>query len=277
MESRGVFTFRIAPPNSVICLVLFLGAACSTTSPLDTDRRSVYIIAMATPQHDRRRAQIIATAQRLFFQEGYEKTTIAQIIEAVGIAKGTFYHYFTSKEELLEALAETMTGPVMASLEEILEDREASALEKIRRYFHGAAVWKANNRELIMALIQTMYRDDNILLRHRLNQFSMQITVGPFTRMVREGVERREFTVTDPEMCAAFILRSFVAASEAMAAVLLRMNEDRGLFRELERHMEFLEEAVRRILGVPEHQKMDLFNRNAVRQMLHLDHMEDNQ
>lgn len=57
-------------------------------------------------EHEERRNEILNTAQTLFVTKGYMKTTINDILQAIGIAKGTFYHYFKSKEEVLDAIIE---------------------------------------------------------------------------------------------------------------------------------------------------------------------------
>lgn len=50
-----------------------------------------------------RRQEILDTAMRLFWEKGYEKTSIADIAQAMGVAQGLCYRYFSSKEALLEA------------------------------------------------------------------------------------------------------------------------------------------------------------------------------
>ena len=55
--------------------------------------------------YDVRKNEILDMAQKLFFEMGYEQTSVSNIIDAVGVAKGTFYYYFKSKEELLEKKA----------------------------------------------------------------------------------------------------------------------------------------------------------------------------
>jgi AcrR family transcriptional regulator len=59
-----------------------------------------------TRQADRRRIQLIDTALRLFAERGFRGTTIADISAATGTAHGLVYHYFRSKDELLEAVLE---------------------------------------------------------------------------------------------------------------------------------------------------------------------------
>src|SRR3712207_2425068 len=54
-------------------------------------------------QAEERRNQLVDAALRLFAEKGFEKTTIKDLTEAVGVAQGLIYHYFESKEELLFA------------------------------------------------------------------------------------------------------------------------------------------------------------------------------
>ena len=53
---------------------------------------------------DERRSELVATAQQLFYTKGYERTSISDIVKAVGVAQGTFYYYFDSKTAVLEAI-----------------------------------------------------------------------------------------------------------------------------------------------------------------------------
>ena len=55
-------------------------------------------------EHDERRNEIITTAEEFFLTKGFNKTTVNDILKRIGIAKGTFYHYFVSKEEVLDAV-----------------------------------------------------------------------------------------------------------------------------------------------------------------------------
>ena len=57
---------------------------------------------------DERRKEIIQAARELFQAKEYEKTTMKEIMVKLNIAKGTIYHYFSSKEELLEAVVEDL-------------------------------------------------------------------------------------------------------------------------------------------------------------------------
>jgi AcrR family transcriptional regulator len=66
-----------------------------------------------------RRAELLAAASRLFEERGFETVTIADITEAAGVAKGTFYLYFDSKDGLLDALRRGLTDLAASLLDDL--------------------------------------------------------------------------------------------------------------------------------------------------------------
>ena len=77
------------------------------------------------------KSEILSEAQTLFLSKGYEDTSITDIMEAVGGAKGMFYRFFDSKEELMQALGDQMflqNNP----FEAIRKRTDLNGLQKIR-------------------------------------------------------------------------------------------------------------------------------------------------
>ena len=87
---------------------------------------------MARRRVGNKRERIIAAAGRLFGEKGYHNTTTAEIAEAAGVAAGTIYIYFSSKEELLVAVFEEFLGLHMQRLREGVA-HEATPEAKLRR------------------------------------------------------------------------------------------------------------------------------------------------
>ena len=78
-------------------------------------------------QADQRRSELIDAALRLFAEQGFRATTIADIATATGTAHGLVYHYFSSKDELLEAVLQRYTFlPRLRALLAVSPDRPAS-------------------------------------------------------------------------------------------------------------------------------------------------------
>lgn len=75
------------------------------------------------------REQIITAADDLFYRQGFEQTSFANIAEAVGISRGNFYYHFRSKDEILEAVIKRR----LANTQDMLDQWEAESSEPVER------------------------------------------------------------------------------------------------------------------------------------------------
>lgn len=80
---------------------------------------------------DRRRAELVTEAARVFARSGYDQTSVPELGEELGQATGAIYHYFPSKEQLLIAICDQLTEPLLAAAEELVEGPEPAA-EQLR-------------------------------------------------------------------------------------------------------------------------------------------------
>ena len=136
--------------------------------------------------HDERRGELLDTAQTLFYQKGYESTSVAEVIEAVGIAKGTFYHYFKSKQELLDQIIDRQVEIIDQVVDPIVNDVEMKAIDKFNKLFSSVGQYKAANRDVMVMLVKVLYADENLRLLDRMTK--SRIHVAPCTRNLRLGV-----------------------------------------------------------------------------------------
>lgn len=79
--------------------------------------------------------RILDTAAQLFFQKGYDRTTLQDIIDATGLSKGAIYHHFASKEAILIAVADRMGEYNCAVLAEVRDRKGLTGAEKLREMF----------------------------------------------------------------------------------------------------------------------------------------------
>ncbi len=84
----------------------------------------------STPETASKDEQILAEAVRIFKQRGYHATSVQDIADAVGLQKGSLYHYISGKEELLFKIFERSTGALTQRLQEIIAS-DGSPTEKL--------------------------------------------------------------------------------------------------------------------------------------------------
>ena len=81
---------------------------------------------------EERRAEMVAAASKLFAQQGFVRTSVAEIVSAVDVAKGLFYYYFTTKDDMVKAVVEGFTSYLGEQAMEIARS-EGDAKEKMTR------------------------------------------------------------------------------------------------------------------------------------------------
>src|SRR5207244_11548250 len=116
-------------------------------------------------RHMVRRDAFLDVAQRLVQAKGYEAMSIQDVLDELEASKGAFYHYFDSKQALLEAVVERFADVAIAELAPVLSDPKLPALRKLERFFAGIARRKAEQKELMLAIIEISYSAGNAIVR----------------------------------------------------------------------------------------------------------------
>lgn len=197
------------------------------------------------------RDRIVETSQHLFFTQGYERTSIAEIIDAVDIAKGTFYHHFRSKSELLDEIVRRFTSDIVAALDPILRDPELNAVDKLREYLVQGFAWKVHDRERFFLLLHSLYTDENLLLRKKMSERSIAISAPLLAEIIRQGVNEGAFDTPIPERAGELALRLATAVADEAATLFFRLPEDPSVVPEIETVFEDLEYGMERLIGAP--------------------------
>ena len=110
-----------------------------------------------------RREAFVKAGLRLIQSRGYEQMSVQDVLDELGVSRGAFYYYFSSKRALLEAVVDHVVVAALAAVAPIAADPQLSAVAKLQGIFTGIAGWKAERRELMLALIRVWYSDDNVL------------------------------------------------------------------------------------------------------------------
>ena len=82
---------------------------------------------------EERKEEILDAAEKLFGMKGFDNTSTGDILDAVGIARGTLYYHFKSKEEILDGVIERMTKRMMQDAKKIAGNKELPVLERFTK------------------------------------------------------------------------------------------------------------------------------------------------
>lgn len=201
-----------------------------------------------------RRNELLDCAQALFFEQGYDRTTISDVIVKAGISKGGFYHHFASKEDLLEALTARLARDAVARVRDILEDPALGALARLNGFLARSRQMKIEDAPKLRAAFDVVFRPENILLYHRVNAASIAVMLPVLTRIIAEGQTEGIFAVPAPEAAAEIILHLGASTHDAVARTIAVSGTpaETAAIEALDARFQFLGLAVDRILGLPD-------------------------
>ncbi|GLC87687.1 TetR/AcrR family transcriptional regulator [Lysinibacillus piscis] len=156
-------------------------------------------------EHEERRNEILDTAERLFLTKGYTKATINDILQEIGIAKGTFYHYFKSKEEVMDAIIMRIVQQDVAIAQNIAANPDIPAIEKIQQILMAQAPKAGERKE---QWIEQFHQPNNAEM-HQKGLVQAIIHLTPIlTEVIQQGIEEGIFETAYPQETVEFLIAS---------------------------------------------------------------------
>jgi AcrR family transcriptional regulator len=148
--------------------------------------------------------EILDVAETLFQTKGYNKTTINDILQTIGIAKGTFYYYFQSKEAVLDAIVTRFIDKGVQAAAAIADAPGLSAAEKIFQILMAQQPDTAGKEQMIEQLHQV----NNAELHQRSLVETILRLTPVLTRVIEQGIEEGVFNTPYPQETVEFLLVS---------------------------------------------------------------------
>jgi AcrR family transcriptional regulator len=202
--------------------------------------------------HQERRDAFLDVAERLIMTKGYEQMNVQDVLDALETSKGAFYHYFDSKLALLDAVVDRFGEAGMASVVPILDDPDLPALRKLERILESIARFKAEQKELVLAIMQVWTADGNALFREKIRQLTARWLARILVRIIEQGIDEGVIQSGSPEETATVLICLIQGYPEVASRYLLARQAGRVTFAEVTRTYAAFTRAFERILGVPE-------------------------
>ena len=151
---------------------------------------------------DERKDEIIDAALRLFAEKGFDGTSTGDILKAVGIARGTLYYHFRSKEEILDAATDRMVGRMLERARAAAQDRSRPITARLATCVAALNERSEEGRELL----EQMHRPQNALMHRKANDRLIEGIVPILTGLVEEGISDGIFSTDYPRQAVAMII-----------------------------------------------------------------------
>ena len=157
-----------------------------------------------------RRAELVKAARELFDRNGIKNTQVSQIVDKVGVAKGLFYYYFKSKDEIVNEVVKEVMSELREDSERILADESLTFYQKasefIVRYMHMIDQFSGDEEKNLANMLEvisgnSIAQDANELLQRQIN------------RLLEEGVRDGVLTIDYPEETVRTLILGLLAQS----------------------------------------------------------------
>ena len=171
---------------------------------------------------DDRKNEILDAAEELFVTKGYDGTSTGDILDKVGIARGTLYYHFKSKEDVLDALIERISNSMIQAAKTEASNKELSVPDRI-----VSCVLKLRPRSDISSeILEQVHKPQNALMHQKMQLTMLNGVIPVMGELVEEGVSQGIFKTRYPLYAAEMLVGyadivfddSFVQSEEEMAA-----------------------------------------------------------
>ncbi len=141
-----------------------------------------------------RRNEILDVAEELFVTKGYDKASTNDILERVGIARGTLYYHFSSKEDILNAIIDRINSSLISRASTIAADTSIPVIDRIVMTIGALNV----DTDIGQEIIDQVHKPQNALMHQKMQHNLIEGVVPIISRMVEEGNEQGIFNIRYP-------------------------------------------------------------------------------
>ncbi|QQO07981.1 TetR/AcrR family transcriptional regulator [Breznakiella homolactica] len=177
---------------------------------------------------------ILTAAELLFYQQGYEQTSIQQIAEQAGLTKGAVYHHFDSKEALLQRMADDHYNTLLEAVLPIMADKTKSCFSRIAAIIQTTRNIGLRKSSFVSEYFQVRQNSNSGTLKERLRDSDKKFYRAVLAPLLAEarGTGECDFSAS-PEIIALFICELDRCTAEEISGIALK-NKTAGAEREIQ-------------------------------------------
>ena len=159
---------------------------------------------------EKRKKELLKIAYGMFLTQGYENTRVDEIIEEAQIAKGTYYYYFESKEQMLEEVIDMMIDSETERAKQII----ATDIPVPQKIVGILASMKPSEEE--QPIKNALFQPENVLMHYKVRQKLINVIAPLLSEVIKEGVNEGIFECENiPERVKMLLIISDSTFNEA--------------------------------------------------------------
>ncbi|MCR2032675.1 TetR/AcrR family transcriptional regulator [Anaerofustis stercorihominis] len=168
---------------------------------------------------EERKNEILDIAEQQFVAKGFDNTSTNDILREIGIARGTLYYHFKSKEEILDAVTERITEQLVEKAKEIFNKKELSVFERIIMIINSLNISSGN---LGHEILEQVHRPQNALMHQKMQKCVLSGITPLITSLIEELITQGICQTDYPKEVSEMVLIYY----NAMFDNLTELNEE---------------------------------------------------
>ena len=212
---------------------------------------------------DRRKAAIIDTAENLFYSKGYENTSIQDILDALKLSKGGFYHHFESKLSLLVAICEKRANIYAENCRAEIKANSYTGIDKLNCVLSYSSYLKDASFEFVSIMLDVAYRQQQVMLREHMSMAGVELMHELAYDAINEGMAQNVFFSKFSSELSDIVLNLAHMLTDEVSEIAVITDDDYTRTSCINQKIEAYTYACETLLNAP-HGSLKLLDENTI-------------
>ena len=200
---------------------------------------------------DIKRVQILDTAEKLFFEQGYDRTSVQDILNALQMSKGGFYHYFDAKDSVLKAVSERRAQNRFDQLNAAIYGLRRSPVEKLNMILAMANLFEAEEAPFAALMLKLCYRDKDASMNAHRRRILVDRLLPTLNDVIAEGVADGSFHTRHPMEIGRLLLLMACDVDDEVCGMLADNPDNPDVMLPMLEILNTWRESIEKLAGAP--------------------------
>ena len=200
---------------------------------------------------DIKRTQILDAAEALFFERGYDRTSVQDILDVLGMSKGGFYHYFDAKDSVLRAVIERRMQGRLDRLTASLYDSRRGPIDRLNLLLGMANLFGTEEAPFAALLLKLCYQDKDAAMTAHRRRVLIERLLPRVNDVIGEGLADGSFHTRHPQAVGRLLLLLACDVDDEVCALLADNPDNPDVMLRMLELLNAYRESVERLAGAP--------------------------